>query len=573
MKFTFPLFLLLISIYVYSCANQGTPTGGPRDTIPPMLVQSIPTNKSINYTGKEFKFTFDERINADKLKNQLLITPHTENKFNIKVRKNEVTIAFDDNFNDSSTYTLNFSDGLVDVTEKNPAVNLSFAFSTGPYIDSIYVNGKITDLYTNEPKEEFIVGLYQISDSLNLLEDKPRYFAKTNEQGQFLIENIKNSYYKILCFKDENRNLILNPESEPHGFLADSIDLITSQDSIRIAAQLINASRFKFIRSKTTGRYFDLQYNKPFISYEITKLDSSQVYPIPPNNRVKSNKVMRFYPTETFTYDADSLGILVSATDSMFNISKDTAYVKFTESSRKPEDFSYNLEPKNGAAIDPILTHMYKFNKPIRTFYQDSIQISYDTLRTEKIADSSFVWNTNMTILTFKTFFDKNYLKKEIDTLLIIYGDTTLTDSLSLSKLQYYSQVKTNQVSLSFPKGTFISVDNDSTEETKYNYKFKSLEEMGSVSGVINTSFTSYTLQLVNTKYSVIDEVKNSTTFSFPFVKPGKYTIRVMIDNDGNGQWSYGNILQNKAPETVYFYPEIFDVRANWQLENIEISF
>lgn len=573
MKSLFPVILFIISLYIYSCANQGTPTGGPRDTIPPLLIESYPANKSINHKGNEFRFVFNERVNADKLKNQLLITPHIENKFDIKVRKNEVTLTFDEKFNDSTTYTLNFSDGLVDVTEKNPAVNLSFAFSTGNYLDSIYVNGKITDLYNHEDQEEFLVGLYEITDSLNLLKDKPRYFAKTNEQGQFLIENIKDGYYKILTFKDENKNLVLNPDTEPHGFLSDSLNLTYSQDSVRIATQLIDATSFEFIRSKNTGRYFDMQYKKAFVSYDISKLDSTDNLSIPHNNRVKGNKTLRFYPDSTYQYETDSLGIVVSAIDSMSNLSQDTVYIKFTESSRKADAFNFSMSPKDGRAIDPLVQHSYTFTKPIQMFHKDSIIIAYDTLRFEQIKDSTIKWNANRTKLTFQTLIDQEFLKTEIDTLLVIYGDTTASDSISMAKFKYYSQVKTNNIKLSFPKGTFISVENDSTEQVTNTYKFKSLDQMGSVSGNISTSFESFTLQLVTAKYQVVSEIKNSKTFDFPFVKPGKYTIRVMIDNNNDGKWSYGNILKDETPEDVYFYPEIFDVRANWQLENIQVSF
>ncbi|WP_422360947.1 Ig-like domain-containing protein [Reichenbachiella sp.] len=585
MRSLFPLFLILTSLYIYSCANQGSPSGGPRDTIPPLLIETTPANKSIEFKGQEFQFIFDERVNADKLKSQLLITPHIENKFNVKVRKNELTLAFDDPFNDSTTFTLNFSDGVVDVTEKNPAVNLSFAFSTGDYIDSIYVNGKITDLYTNEDKEGFVVGLYQITDSIDLLKDKPRYFAKTNEQGQFLIENIKNDYYKILTFNDVNKNLILNPETEDHGFLSDSIDLTLSRDSVRIPTQLINATEFEFVRSKTTGRYFDIQYNKPLIEYHLSKIDSTNNLPIPPYNRVKGNKILRFYPRETFQYDIDSLGLIVSATDSMLNRTLDTAYVKFTETSRKPESFNANFSPSDNDYVDPLVHHTYTFDKPIETFYQDSIFINYDTLKTELLPDSTISWNNNKTRLTFDILLDKDFLQNEIDTLLKIYADTTQIDTLAVetdtaqvdsirsAKYKYFSNVSTDQVTISFPKGTFISVEGDSTNSTNITYKFKSLDQLGSVSGQINTSYESFTLQLVNAKYEIIEELNNTTEFSFPFVKPGKYTFRVMIDNNADGSWSYGNILKNEMPESVYFYPEIFDVRANWQLENIQISF
>lgn len=584
MKSLFPLFLLITSIYIYSCANQGSPSGGPRDTIPPLLIESIPVNKSINYKGQEFQFIFDERVNADKLKSQLLITPHIENKFNVKVRKNELTLTFDEPFNDSTTFTLNFSDGVVDVTEKNPVINLSFAFSTGHYIDSIYVNGKITDLYTNEDKDGFIVGLYQITDSIDLLKDKPRYFAKTNEKGQFLIENIKNGYYKILTFNDENKNLILNPETEDHGFLSDSIDLTLSLDSVRIQTQLINASEFRSIRSKKTGRYFDVQYNKPFIQYHLTKLDSTHTLPIPPNNRVKGNKILRFYPRETYQYNIDSLGLIITAIDSMFNQSIDTAYIQFAETSRKPEAFKASFFPSDNAYVDPLVHHTYSFDKPIETFYQDSLFILYDTLKIELVPDSTISWNKNKTELTFDILLDKDFLATEIDTLLKIYSDTTKidslavndttrTDSIRMAKYDYFSSVNTNQVTVSFPKGTFISVEGDSTPAVRNNYKFKSLDQLGSVSGQITTDYQSFTLQLVNAKYEIIEELQNTTTFSFPYVKPGKYTFRIMIDNNSDGTWSYGNILKDEMPESVYFYPEIFDVRANWQLENIQISF
>ncbi|MEO9965835.1 MAG: Ig-like domain-containing protein [Reichenbachiella sp.] len=573
MRAIFPVLLITLSIYIYACANQGTPTGGPRDTIPPTLLETLPINKSTNYKNKQFKFVFNERVSADKLKSQLLITPHIENKYSVKVRKNELTLDFDDDFNDSTTYTLNFSEGVVDLTEKNPVVNLTFAFSTGQHIDSIYINGKVTDLYTNKSQSQFIVGLYPLTDSTNLLEDKPRYFAKTNEQGQYLIENIKNGYYKILTFEDQNKNLTLDPETEPHGFLADSTNLNLSLDSIRLYTQLINASSFKFIRSKTTGRYFDLQYNKPVFSININKADSSENLNLPWFNKIKSNKTIRFYPDTTFRYDIDSLKVIVHAVDSMSNQTIDTVHVKFIESSRKAETFSYKLSPQSGSFIRQNVLHTYTFNKPIKTFNKDSIKIHYDSLAIQGIPDSTIEWNINRTKLQFETFIDQNYLKSQIDTLLKIYSDTTLTDSVSLLKKDYYSQVKTNQITIAFPKGTFISLEDDSTEAVRNTHKFNSLDQLGSIAGTINSSHQSYILQLVNPKYEVIEEIINPKQFSFTHVKPGKYTFRIMIDTNQDGTWSYGNILQDRTPEEIYFYPEIFDVRANWELENIQITF
>ena len=574
MKHLFPFTIILLSFYILSCANQGTPTGGVMDTIPPLLVNSYPENKSINYKAKTFSFEFNERINADKVKSQLIITPHTENKFNVKYKKYSMEMEFEEAFEDSTTYTLNFADGLVDITEKNPAENFRLAFSTGPYIDSIYVTGKITDLYDNSDADQYLVALYQITDTLDIFEDKPRYFANTNEQGQFIIENIKNDHYKMIAFKDENKNLTLNPDTENHGFFSEPIDLTISQDSLRLKTQLIDASEFQFIRSKNTGRYFDIQFNKPVVSYELNKLDSTSTLPIPINNKTKQNTFVRFYPHLDFKLDKDSLGIVIQALDTMTNPTKDTVFIKFKASTRKASSFLASINPGSNSKIDPKIEHTITFSKPIEKYSYDSIQFAYDTLHYQAIPDSLFTWNNTKTVLSFSSVLDHKYLSTEVDTLLSIYGDTTRTDSVSMSIAKYLSAIKTDQVSLVIPPNTFISIEGDSSATLTSQYKFKSSEDMGSVSGKILTEQKSFIIQLISDDYkSIVAESKDLNTFNFPSVKPGKYTFRVMIDTDNNGIWSYGNILQNREPETIFFYPEVFDVRANWQLENIEISF
>jgi hypothetical protein len=261
MKHLSPLFLLSTILALVSCANQGSPSGGPRDTIPPTFTASIPINKSLNYQGQDFSFEFDERINAEQLKTKLNITPFTENKFSVLIKKNFLNLKFEEAFDDSTTYTFNVADGVGDITEKNSVVNFTYAFSTGPIIDSIYVKGNIRDLYNNQVQKEILIAVFAINDTLNLFTGKPRYFTKTDEDGNYIIENIKTGYYKIYCFEDEDNNLKCSPQKEKHGFRADTLELFTSKDSININIQLIDASEPKFVRSKNTGLYFDILYN------------------------------------------------------------------------------------------------------------------------------------------------------------------------------------------------------------------------------------------------------------------------------------------------------------------------
>lgn len=575
----FPILFATIILYISSCANQGAPTGGPRDTIPPGLVNTFPVNKTLNYKDNEFTLTFDEYINADQLKSKLVITPRFDNKFNHRIKKNTIIIRFESSFEDSTTYTLNFADGITDVTEKNPAVNLSLAFSTGPTIDSMYISGTVRDLYTNANQKEILIALFDQEDTLDIFSGKPKYFTKTDPSGFYRIENIKNGLYKLYAFDDQNSNLQNEPKEESHGFKAEFIDLNQPKDSIDLLIQLIDSSPLRLIRSKTTGKYFDVQYNKYIESYDITVLDNTKESLIPANNLINDNETLRFYPDIPELIDSDSLGISIEVMDSLNNQLTDTVYVLFKESTRKPEKFSFSLKPANRTDIHKNFQLHLSFDKPIAQVTYDSLVLAYDTVRYETLSDTLFTWNNNKTALTIDLNPDPRFLPNTYTQLKAQFSiDSTeavnsLPDSLHYTILDNQPNPYTNQVIIKLGQGAFISVDVDSTDSKTHSYLFPDPSEYGIVSGTIETTRNSYTLQLIDTEFNIIDQRYNSRDFQFKNVKPGKYTFRVLIDDNEDGQWSNGNILQNEEPESIWFYEQTFDLRANWQVENLELSF
>ncbi|MGL1884888.1 MAG: Ig-like domain-containing domain [Reichenbachiella sp.] len=587
MKTLIPYILItILSIYVYSCANPGTPSGGPKDTIPPTLIESYPLNQSINFNEQEFTFVFDEKINADKVKSKLVITPFTENPYKVKYKKNTVTLLFEEPFQDSTTYTFNFSDGVVDLTEKNPVTNFTIAFSTGPYLDSINVSGKITNLYNNKNSDKTTISLYSIDDSLNILTGKPRYFTQTDTSGTYHIENIKNGYYRIYAFIDNNNNLTAETDEEEHGFLADSLDLNTNQIDINIPVQLINAEEFKYIRSKKTGRYYDILYNKPVDTFNITKLKTS-LLPIPHHNLIKEAQTLRFYYDSLYQYDKDSLAIISTAYDSLTNITIDTTYIQFSESKRKPEAFNNSITPNDGKKIVSHHSAKFNFTKPLQTINYDSMFLSYDTLIIQNIPDSIFTWNYNNTEGALHNELNRKFFNSYRDSLLYTIKDTTIIeldtmniemdtlniDSVAIRQIAYLERINTNRVSYTYKKGSFISIENDTAETVTRTFQFKQPENYGMISGSIVTEQTHYTLQLVSNKYEVKAQSGPNDTFHFKLVDPGKYTFRILIDANQDGQWQSGNLIQNVEPDPIYFYPDLIDIRANWEIENIEITF
>lgn len=576
MKHLFVPILLSISIFIYSCANQGTPTGGPKDTIPPTLISSNPIDQTTNFSNQSFTFTFDEMITTEKLKQKLVITPFTEIKYKIKPKKESFTIEFEEAFEDSTTYTFNFADGVTDVTEKNPVDNFSFAFSTGPIIDSISINGTVRDLFSNEKAEQALIALFDSTDTLNIFDGKPKYFATTNETGYYQIKNIKNGLYKIYAFIDDNNNLKCEPEEEAHGFKSGFIDLNDSKDSVNLQVQLIDSSPFNFVRAKTTGRYYDVLFNKFVKSYEIIKIEESNLT-IPDQNLIKENKILRFYPAADFKIDQDSLQLRIETLDSLGNNSIDTVFVKFTESKRKPEKFEGSLKPNNGTSINKELNLILSFSKPIIKYNYDSISINYDTLVYQQIPDSLFTWNHNQTEIKWKLNLDPSFFPNYLDSLTSrldsLLADSTTFDSTFLNQKHHLKRVKSNSLSISVPQSAFVSIDQDSSNVISNTYKFTSQEDAGSISGSVSTDIQSYIVQLVDKNFNVVASQKNPAKYQFNFIKPGDYTLRVLIDENNDGRWSPGNILTDKEPEPIWFWGQTTTIRNNFILENNNIQF
>ena len=182
--------------FIYSCASQMPPTGGPKDEDPPVLEYSIPSNFALNFNETTIELTFDEPIIVFNLKNELIITPTFFGKYNSKIRKNSVILTFEEPFPDSTTFTLNFREGIKDITEGNAAENLRLAFSTWDFIDSLSIEGTITDLFTVEPVDNYTVGIFNVADTITPLNGPPLYFTRKNKAGHYIIENIKQGNYR-----------------------------------------------------------------------------------------------------------------------------------------------------------------------------------------------------------------------------------------------------------------------------------------------------------------------------------------------------------------------------------------
>ena len=221
-------FLLVLS----ACANPIAPTGGPKDLDPPILLNTIPDNKTLNFSESSIELEFDEYIKEENLLTQLMITPNLKGIYTYKLNRNRIILNFEEPFDSTTTYTLNFREGIKDITEGNVPPNLKFVFSTGDFLDSASVRGVVRSLMSKKPLDEVTLSLYQYPDTITIFDGPPRYSTITDEQGFFTIENIKNGTYTIFSLNDKNRNLKLESQSEGYGFLNAPLEIQDSSGSL-----------------------------------------------------------------------------------------------------------------------------------------------------------------------------------------------------------------------------------------------------------------------------------------------------------------------------------------------------
>ncbi len=545
MKFKLLLPLAIVILFVWiiiSCANEVRPTGGPKDTIPPVLVLSTPSHKTTNFKGKTLTLEFSKFIKTDKLNTQLLITPRVESEYKVKAGSKKITIQFEEDnpFLENTTYTFNFQKSIKDLTEGNVWEHPKIVFSTGDVLDSLYISGKVYDLLTDKPVKDAVVAIYKKEDTLTAITGKPMYFTMTDTEGNFLLENLISADFRIYSFSDKNNNLVLNPATESYGFIPDTIQLTSSVTDLKIPQITLNVNDLRLVSSRPIRHYFDITFNKSVVDYQIKpSSEDISIY----SNFIDEQKKIRIY--NTFD-NIDSLKVNIMASDSLNNVVYDTLFVKFSSSRLAKEQFTQQISPQNDKDISTNFKGEIKFNKPIQHVNFDSIYFLYDS--------------TNFDFVTAEEIsFSKN------------------RDIVSINKKLNIPQPNQSKIIFTSAKGTFISADMDSSNNIFNNYKIINPVNYGTIKGRIRANEPNLIVQLLNNN-KVVMEQSTSNTFNFNLVPTGNYSIRVILDLNDNGKWDPGNILENKPPEPVVFYKnpegkiEVLSVKANWEMTDINID-
>ena len=515
------VFLFLLSFT--DCAKKGRPSGGLRDTIAPVILRSAPENFTTNFKNNEIRITFDEFIKLKDISKELIISPPLKYApiiTPLSVSK-VLKIKILDTLKNNTTYSFNFGNSIQDNNEGNLFPNYKYVFSTGSYIDSLTLKGTAIDALLPVTDFPTTVALYQVDqsykDSLVFLE-KPTYITTTiNETNNFELSNLKQGTYQLIALKEQTRNYTFQPKTDKIGFYKDLITIPT--DSLFELRLFKEVPDFKPTRPKLeSSNRISFGYEGKTDNYQITLLTQMQEdfqYRI---IKQPGRDTLNFWFKPKVTEDS-----LVFVTKNKLQI--DTTTVRF----RELYSDSLRLTAINDRLISLGDTLKLKANTPLVAINSEKISVvTKDSLAIDFVAQINTKENAAQIV------FDK----QEEQLYSITLRNGALTDYLSNTNdsIVYRQQVK--------PIADFASL----------NLTLDNADEFPLL------------IELIDEKFKVVKQTyleANAPVF-FEHITPGKYFIRLIVDQNKNKIWDPGNFLDKLAPERVVYYPSIIELRANW---------
>ncbi len=237
------------------CAQIVAPTGGPRDTLPPRLVSSNPTQKATNFTGNRINLYFDEYVQIQELLQNLLVSPTPKNNPYIDYKLKSVSIRLRDTLEPNTTYTINLGNSIHDINENNILKDFSYVFSTGATIDSLTLTGKVQEAETGKADSTIIVLLYKNLDDSAVIKLKPKYIARVDAEGNYSFQNLSPGEYKIYALKETDGSRTYNSKIELFAFADNSVKVSDSTSAVSLYAYAEEKEKTKVPPAEKKLRY------------------------------------------------------------------------------------------------------------------------------------------------------------------------------------------------------------------------------------------------------------------------------------------------------------------------------
>lgn len=516
--------LLLFSLILTQCAQINPLQGGPRDTFAPQIdtIQSYPKNGTTNFQDNFIELKFKEFISLNNPSENIIITPQQKIAPEVEVKNKKLKLTFQEPLEPNTTYTINFNRAVSDITEKNDSI-FQVVFSTGAFIDSNQLAGEVKVSRTNRAAANYMIGLYPKVDTIQFDSipylSKPYYMAQTNDQGQFNMKYLKAGSYYIFAMDDQNRNLKLN-DGESVAFMQNPIEVGLVDDQIEMKAFLPDAGQLK-MRS-TTYTYpgkITIAFTGAPSSYSIRDLEG----------KINLEKDLSSQP--------------------------DSLIYWLAENPRPKMQFLINLQGVSDT-IKPLYKNLPEAGKPVLLKMENNLkQMSLLPKDTLKITFSEPLKKWDMNSIAFLDK-DSTELPKSEPTQI---GLRTLA-FLNMDKAMRHLKIDSGAVQSFYAH----------TIEEPYWASFEQLDTTYFGTLFLNMDSTVYAgavVELLNKENEVVAKQRVKNRLVFVDLIPGDYQLRLIVDLNGDGEWTTGSIKESRQPEQIIYNKELINIKSKWEKE------
>jgi hypothetical protein len=582
-------------IIIGACAKISSPSGGPRDRTPPVVIKSFPVNGAKNFRGNKLEILFNKYVVLDNINDKFMVSPPMKKKPKVLIKGKAVEVEFDDKLKDSTTYTFYFQDGLRDLNEGNILQNYQFVISTGPVIDSLSVTGNIYNASDLEVPEKTEALLYsELADSA-VVKHLPEYISRVDQDGYFRIDNVRPGTYRLYGLKDGDNSKNYNLPDEEFAFM-DSTVVITSgknyippppvvKDTITVIKKEAKATQSakKGINKNTATSKDTTKVKEPaaligeYKLHQFTALKKTHYL----LSSHRDHKYQMIYilslPPDTMKFD--------------FTIPGADRKEYFTESSRFKDTLNVWLKDSSlysQPQIKTIIKFPYTDTLGVTGYKQDTIVMRYLAPRPPRVT------KIKRTAFTFESTIQSGFLKPGQS---IVFKSKTPFLQPDTSKIKLYELVQTTRQSLPYSmvkdstnsckyylktklaegkkylliadRASFRNIYNDFSDSIGTKFSIKDPESYCKLTIAIKNYDGNRIIQLLDKSEKLVAEnyMTKDGKAVFPLLDPGVYRLRVIYDLNGDRKWTTGDFTTHRQPEPVSYYPAEIELRSGYELE------
>ena len=590
--------LLFAGAFFSRCANIMTPQGGPKDTIPPVIVRLDPDNFSTNFKGNKVVIEFNEFVQIKDQSKEFFTSPAMKKKPTLSLRGKGVVVVLRDTLLENTTYALNFGSTIRDNNENNPLNAMRYVFSTGPEIDSMLCSGYTADGYKADSVSKSYIWFFP-ADSIpdtpgydsTMYNLKPAVIARAENNGIFIAQNLKPIPYRVYAYQDKNDNQLYDAGSDLVGFVdgvwnpAEMPDFAIWYDSLRMYPTAEPQLYFRMFTDQTFRRQLlqsserpqqhkvVLNFGAPYPQIDSIRFDSipDERIIIDPQTRGRDTVALWFrMPAaempdtlrgEIVYYRHDSIRQLERVTEKLklpwrYIESKEEEKERLKEEKereraekageeytppKKPSNFKYKM-PTSGE-INPEKHLEVEFDFPIERLDSTAVQLLMtDASGVETPQRFSFVQDTS------------NIRRWHINS----------------------RWVEGAKYRLHIPEGAITDIAGQLNDSISGNYTAMEASKYATVIVRVKprNEGDEYVIQLTSASGSVLQERRHVTggEVQFNYVPAGEVRLRLVEDKNGNGEWDTGNVIEGRQPERTELYvnadgENTFATKANWEME------